>query len=183
MKIVAVTTRVVNAEMRNWVFVRVETDQDGLFGWGEATLEWKTKSVVGAIEDLAPLIIGRDPRDIEYEASLVGARTQCEIKRGQMNVTLVMRIAVQAGPSVTGAPTQVPYFVRVLTGAGTVAQGQDFIAGFKLSAANPRGQSQEELALTLPYSEVSDLAAYRIAVGLKPTPEELDYNRRSDRRP
>ena len=28
MKIVAVTTRVVNAEMRNWVFVRVETDQD-----------------------------------------------------------------------------------------------------------------------------------------------------------
>ena len=48
---------------------------------------------------------GRDPRDIEYEASLVGARTQCELKRGQMNVTLVMRIAVQAGPSVTGAPT------------------------------------------------------------------------------
>ena len=126
---------------------------------------------------------GRDPRDIEYEASLVGARTQCEMKRGQMNVTLVMRIAVQAGPSVTGAPTQVPYFVRVLTGAGTVAQGQDFIAGFKLSAANPRGQSQEELALTLPYSQVSDLAAYRIAGGLKPTPEELDYNRRSDRRP
>ena len=65
MKIVAVTTRVVNAEMRNWVFVRIETDQDGLFGWGEATLEWKTKSVVGAIEDLAPLIIDRDPRDIE----------------------------------------------------------------------------------------------------------------------
>jgi len=64
-RIVAVTTRVVNAEMRNWVFVRIETDQDGLFGWGEATLEWKTKSVVGAIEDLAPLIIGRDPRDIE----------------------------------------------------------------------------------------------------------------------
>src|ERR1700760_157267 len=32
---------------------------------GEATLEWKTRSVVGAIEDLAPLVIGRDPRDIE----------------------------------------------------------------------------------------------------------------------
>jgi galactonate dehydratase len=51
--------------MRNWVFVRVETDQDGLVGWGEATLEWKTKAVVGAIEDMTPLIIGRDPRDIE----------------------------------------------------------------------------------------------------------------------
>jgi galactonate dehydratase len=65
LKITAVSARVVNAEMRNWVFVKVETDQPGLYGWGEATLEWKTRAVVGAIEDLAPLILGRDPRDIE----------------------------------------------------------------------------------------------------------------------
>jgi galactonate dehydratase len=65
MKITAIRTLVVNAEMRNWIFVKVETDQDGLYGWGEATLEWKTRAVVGAIEDLAPLLIGRDPRDIE----------------------------------------------------------------------------------------------------------------------
>lgn len=65
MKITAIRTWIVNAEMRNWVFVKVETDQPGLHGWGEATLEWKTRAVVGAIDDLAPLIIGRDPRDIE----------------------------------------------------------------------------------------------------------------------
>lgn len=65
MRITAIHTRVVNAEMRNWVFVKVETDEPGLSGWGEATLEWKTKAVVGAVEDLAPLMIGRDPRDIE----------------------------------------------------------------------------------------------------------------------
>jgi galactonate dehydratase len=65
MRITAIKTRVVNAEMRNWVFVRVETDQAGLFGWGEATLEWKTRGVVGAVEDLEPLLLGRDPRDIE----------------------------------------------------------------------------------------------------------------------
>ncbi len=65
MQITAIRTRVVHAEMRNWIFVCVETDQPGLRGWGEATLEWKTRSVVGAVEDLAPLLIGRDPRDIE----------------------------------------------------------------------------------------------------------------------
>ncbi len=65
MKITGVRTLVVNAEMRNWVFVRVDTDQPGLFGWGEATLEWKTRAVAGAVEDLTPLLIGRDPRDIE----------------------------------------------------------------------------------------------------------------------
>jgi galactonate dehydratase len=65
MRIKAVHTRIVNAEMRNWVFVRVETDEPGLYGWGEATLEWKTRAVAGAIEDLSPLVVGRDPRDIE----------------------------------------------------------------------------------------------------------------------
>jgi len=65
MKITAIRTLVVNAAMRNWIFVKVETDQPGLHGWGEATLEWKTRAVVGAIEDLEPLVVGRDPRDIE----------------------------------------------------------------------------------------------------------------------
>jgi galactonate dehydratase len=64
-KITAIKTLVVNAQMRNWVFVRVETDQPGLYGWGEATLEWKTRAVVGAVQDLEPLLLGRDPRDIE----------------------------------------------------------------------------------------------------------------------
>jgi hypothetical protein len=63
--ITGIETLVVNAEMRNWILVKVLTDQDGLYGWGEASLNWKTRAVVGALEDLAPLLIGRDPRDIE----------------------------------------------------------------------------------------------------------------------
>jgi galactonate dehydratase len=66
MKITAIETFVCHARMRNWIFVKVCTDQPGLFGWGEATLEWHTRGVVGAIEDLSQLIIGEDPRRIEY---------------------------------------------------------------------------------------------------------------------
>jgi galactonate dehydratase len=64
MKIQEIETIVVNAEMRNWIFVKVITDEPGLYGLGEATLEWKTRAVVGCIEDLKPLLIGKDPRDI-----------------------------------------------------------------------------------------------------------------------
>ena len=64
-KITGIETMVVNAEMRNWIFVKVRTDQDGLYGWGEASLNWKTRAVTSAIEDLEPLILGKDPRDIE----------------------------------------------------------------------------------------------------------------------
>jgi galactonate dehydratase len=63
MKITAISTTIVNAGMRNWVFVRVDTDE-GLHGWGEATLEWKTRAVVGAVQDLEALLLGRDPRDV-----------------------------------------------------------------------------------------------------------------------
>src|SRR5438445_10229447 len=66
MKIARVETKVCRARMRNWVFVKVLTVQVGLFGWGEATLEWHTRAVVGAIEDLAELIVGEDPTRVEH---------------------------------------------------------------------------------------------------------------------
>ncbi len=66
MKITKIETLVCHARMRNWVFVKVITDQPGLWGWGEATLEWHTRSVVGAIEDLSQLLIGEDPTRIEH---------------------------------------------------------------------------------------------------------------------
>jgi len=44
MQIRRISSVVVNANLRNWIFVKVETDQDGLWGWGEATLEWRTQA-------------------------------------------------------------------------------------------------------------------------------------------
>jgi galactonate dehydratase len=64
-KIASVDSVVVNAKMRNWIFVRVRTNE-GLVGWGEATLEWKTRGVIGAIEDVSRFILGEDPMRIEH---------------------------------------------------------------------------------------------------------------------
>ena len=66
MKITKIETFVCNAVMRNWIFVRIETDQPGLYGIGEATLEWHTRSIVSAIEDINDLLIGEDPLRVEY---------------------------------------------------------------------------------------------------------------------
>jgi galactonate dehydratase len=66
MKITKIETLVCHARMRNWIFVKVLTDQPGLHGWGEATLEWHTRGVVGAIEDISQLVIGEDPTRIEH---------------------------------------------------------------------------------------------------------------------
>ena len=66
MKVTAVRTQLVNARLRNWIFVRIETDQPGLYGLGEASLEFQAKAVAGALEDLGQLVIGEDPRNIEF---------------------------------------------------------------------------------------------------------------------
>ena len=37
MKITDIQTLIVNAEMKNWVFVKILTDE-GIYGWGESTV-------------------------------------------------------------------------------------------------------------------------------------------------
>jgi hypothetical protein len=122
--------------------------------------------------------VGRDPRDVVFEAVMLNAGTACTMGRNKLEVDVVMRIAVNAGPSVAGGVTRVPFFVRVLDASGNVIQGTDELADYKISAASPRGMTDETVAVTLPFTEVRDLGAYKIAVGLKPTTQELDYNRR-----
>ncbi len=59
-----IRTHIVNAKMRNWLFVRVETSDPGLYGLGEATLEFQSLAVAAAIDELKPLLIGKLATDI-----------------------------------------------------------------------------------------------------------------------
>ena len=116
---------------------------------------------------------GQDPRDISFEATLVNAASGCKLTKTTVEVTLVVRIAASAGPSLVPGRVAVPFFVRVIDSSGAIVQGQEFVSELRLTAANPQSAIREELSLTLSRS-----GAYRIAVGLKPTPEELNCNRR-----
>jgi galactonate dehydratase len=65
MKITAVRPFLMRAVERNWLFVKVETDTE-LYGWGEASLELKERTVAQAVEDLEPFLLGEDPTCIEH---------------------------------------------------------------------------------------------------------------------
>ena len=66
MKITRITPIMADGGHRIIVFVKVETDQPGLIGWGEATLEGKPRAVAGCVQDMEPMIVGQDPRRIEH---------------------------------------------------------------------------------------------------------------------
>ena len=71
MKITNITTQLMGvpspggaAPSRNWIFVRVETDE-GLTGVGEATTEYHEQAVAAMVDHhFAPLLIGQDPTQI-----------------------------------------------------------------------------------------------------------------------
>lgn len=50
---------------RPYVFVKLETDQ-GLVGWGEATLEGKAAAVIACVQDFSDFLIGADPMLVEH---------------------------------------------------------------------------------------------------------------------
>lgn len=64
MKITDIKTFLVDCFRTNWAFVKVYTDE-GVTGVGEATLEYKEKSLVGAVEHIKEAIVGKDPTNIE----------------------------------------------------------------------------------------------------------------------
>jgi len=67
MKIKQIETITVGAGWKNWLFVRVHTD-DGLYGLGEGTLNGFIKTTEAAIQELAHLAVGQDPREVRWVA-------------------------------------------------------------------------------------------------------------------
>ncbi|MFP6645813.1 MAG: galactonate dehydratase [Candidatus Latescibacterota bacterium] len=65
MKITDIRTFPLCAGGRNFLFVKVETDE-GLYGMGEFGITWKEQAGIGAIEHMRPHLLGQDPANIEF---------------------------------------------------------------------------------------------------------------------
>jgi L-alanine-DL-glutamate epimerase-like enolase superfamily enzyme len=62
MKVAALETLFCDAGWRPWIFLKATTDE-GLVGWAEITdSHGSPRGLAGIIEDLAPVVVGKDPR-------------------------------------------------------------------------------------------------------------------------
>lgn len=64
MKITDIKTIICGNPWKNWLFVKVETDE-GIYGIGEGTLNGLAKTVEAMIHEIKPLVIGMDPFQTE----------------------------------------------------------------------------------------------------------------------
>lgn len=76
MKIKEIKTFHCNAGWRPWTFLKISTDE-GIIGWSECTdSHGSPLGIAGVVSDLSPLLIDKDPREIEALYSLMCARTR-----------------------------------------------------------------------------------------------------------
>jgi L-alanine-DL-glutamate epimerase-like enolase superfamily enzyme len=65
MKITRLETLYCDAGWRPWIFLKATTDDDAV-GWAEITdSHGSPRGLAGVVEDLVPLVVGRDPRAVE----------------------------------------------------------------------------------------------------------------------
>ncbi len=65
MKVASLETLFCDAGWRPWIFLKATTE-DGLVGWAEITdSHGSPRGLAGIVEDLAPVVVGRDPRAVE----------------------------------------------------------------------------------------------------------------------
>lgn len=64
MKIADIRAYTMDAFRTNWTFIKVETDE-GLYGWGEASLGTRENALEGCVTDLKRMVVGRNPLEIE----------------------------------------------------------------------------------------------------------------------
>ena len=93
MRITRATTYVVGNPWKNWLFVRLDTDQDGLFGVGEGTLNGFAKTVEAAVHELAPRYEKMDPFQIETILQRCTRDLYSEGGQIQMNAVAAIEVA------------------------------------------------------------------------------------------
>ena len=157
MHITKVSAMLVNANLRNWVFVRVDTSEPGLYGLGEATLEFQSRAVAARVDEFEELLLNKDPRDITmlWEAML----RYPFFRGGAVTMSAISGID-QALHDIQAKALGVPLW-RVLGGlARTRVQMYDHVGGGDSSAVY--GDLDEGIAERVSASKAEGFSAIKI---------------------
>jgi galactonate dehydratase len=132
-KIRAIETVPVFGGGRDWVFVRVHTDE-GLIGTGEGTLEGRARTIVAAVDELSDYLVGEDPFRIEH-----------------LWQVMYRHAFYRGGPVMSSALSGVEQALWDILGQALGQPVHQLLGGrvrdrIRVYANGPRGESPEQLA-------------------------------------
>ncbi len=123
---------------KNWLFVRVETDE-GIHGWGEAYTQLdRDRNIEQHIHDLARYVVDRDPINIKHFTSMV--YNDFAARRGSMDLYCAVSGIEQALWDITGKRLGVP--VYALLGGACRARIRVYANGWSAGAKTPESLAE-----------------------------------------
>ena len=126
---------------------------------------------------------GQDVTDMMLSAHIAAVPATCKPgSKGVVDATMNVIMTVNRGPALPGRASQVPFFVTVMDG-DRVLQQKDYVTPAVFPPNVDQGKAtSEEIFMEFPVTPTKSAAAYTIVVGLRLTPDELQYNRRNPTR-
>ncbi len=109
MKVTEIRTFLVHPDVaKNWLFVRIETDE-GIHGWGEAyTQSDRDRAIEIHLQQLSRYLVGRSPFDIKHFTYM--AYTDFASKRGSMDLYSAISAIEQALWDIVGKALEQPVY-------------------------------------------------------------------------
>lgn len=181
MKITTIKKWLCDAYRTNLAFVKIETDE-GLHGYGEASIGLHENAIMGMIEDLAPSLVGRNPLDIEslchdlyrdsywrigpvLTSALAGLEMACwDIKGKMLGQPVWQLLGGQCRDRVRCYANA--WFVPAKTPAEFAAKAKEAVArGWKALKWDPFGSLYRDITGSELRDSICCVAAVREAVG------------------
>jgi len=189
---------------KSWLFVKLETDA-GISGWGEGSGEWLVPQVETMLQELWPLLIDRDPTQVEALCEDLSNRSPW--KTGPINGTAIAAINM-ALYDICGKAWNVPVYtllggkrrdrVQVYASGGLVETSpedaaetakQSIAKGYSGIKGNPLEARRWPMDMSSIERSIAAIAAAREAMGPEgaimldthgsPTPElAIEFSRR-----
>ncbi|MEI8393670.1 MAG: hypothetical protein WCF85_02965 [Rhodospirillaceae bacterium] len=123
---------------------------------------------------------GRKPVDVVGRGLIADYSGNCTYDNSGVTVDVSLALVGERGPATTGGPLPLTYFVAVSAPDGTVVTKQEFSTTIDFTSGGPRAGSREDLSPHIPLPKGQNAGGYQLLVGFQLTPEQLDYNRRSE---
>jgi galactonate dehydratase len=141
-RITRIETHTVGAGWKNWLFVRVHTDE-GLIGLGEATLNGFIRGTEATVHELAHLVIGMDPRHVKRVAATMFERVSLD--GGHLHRTAIAGVEVACW-DILGKSLGVP--VHQLLGGAVRDTVEAYANGWYRTERTPEAFAQAAVAAT-----------------------------------
>ena len=119
---------------------------------------------------------GRDLTDVEYEAALRRPFLSCEYDDNVIEAVVIVNMVALRGPADEDRLAEVTYFVAITNQSNREVVREEFTVQIPFQGNQTQIAVTEEVEPRIPLQAEETAEDYKIYVGLRLTPDELQYN-------